>query len=182
MKGIVYIILNEMIESQYGIDVWEDILREVKPVCEGVYISTENYPDEEIIRYVKVISEKLELPSQDVTRVFGRYLFDELNEKMSFFSKQSPNLFEFLDSIENVVHKEVRKLYVNSHLPSIDCEILSEHELNMHYTSPRKLCYLAEGLISGAAEYYQDDIELVHETCMHKGADQCLLKVVRRDG
>lgn len=179
MKGVVFIILNEMVESQYGIETWEEILDEVKPKCGGVYISTENYPDEEIVGFVSVISAKLNLSSDQVTKVFGRYLFDELNKKMSFFSKQSANLFEFLDSIENVVHKEVRKLYIDPNLPTIDCKVLSDTELHMHYHSPRKLCYLAEGLISGAAEFYGDTIKITHDVCMHKGDDNCVLKVLR---
>ncbi len=181
MKGIVFIILNEMVETQYGIEAWEGILEKVKPECEGVYISTENYPDEEIVRYVTVISETLNLPSTSVTKVFGRYLFDELNQKMSFFSKQSQSLFDFLDSIENVVHKEVRKLYINSSLPKIDCHIKNRTELHMHYESPRKLCYLAEGLISGAADFYEDSIEIIHDVCMHHGADHCEIKVIRKE-
>lgn len=179
MKGIVFIILNEMVENQHGIAVWEEILDEVKPQSEGIYISTEEYPDEEVVRFVEVISSKLGLPSKDVTKLFGRYLFDELNAKMSFFSKHSPDLFDFLDSIENVVHKEVRKLYDSPNLPTIDCDIIGDTELKMTYHSPRKLCYLAEGLISGAADFYGDTIELHHDKCMHEGADKCLMRVVK---
>lgn len=181
MKGIVFIILNEMVEGKYGIDVWEEILEEVAPESGGIYISTENYPDEEVVRYVSVISKKLDVPPNAVTKLFGRYLFDELNQKMSIFSKQCTGLFEFLDSIENVVHKEVRKLYVNSSLPKIDCKISSDTEMNMYYESPRKLCYLAEGLISGAAEFYGDDIDIKHDVCMHNGEEQCLIEVIRKE-
>ena len=179
MKGVVFITLNEMVEKQYGISVWEEILTKVNPASDGVYVSTENYPDEEIVGYVSVISDKLNLPTTEVTKLFGRYLFDELNKKMSFFSKQCENLFDFLDSIENVVHKEVRKLYEHSNLPTIDCDIINQRQLNMTYYSTRKLCYLAEGLIQGAADYYGDVIELSHPKCMHHGDQNCLLEVAR---
>lgn len=179
MKGAVFIALNDMVERHHGIDVWEEILARVQPECGGIYISTENYPDEDVVKYVGVISEKLNLPTTDVTRIFGRYLFDELNSKMSIFSKQSEGLFDFLDSIEKVVHKEVRKLYTSTSLPTIDCSIESESELIMNYSSERKLCYLAEGLISGAADYFGDTIELQHSACMHHGAKRCELVVKR---
>lgn len=179
MKGIVFIVLNEMVESQYGISAWEEILQEVKPQCEGVYISTTSYPDEEIVGYVEAISAKLDLPTTEVTRVFGRYLFDELNEKYRFFTKQCHNLFEFLDSIENVIHKEVRKLYEDVNLPTIDCTMHSQNEMLMLYHSPRKLCYLAEGLISGAAAYYEEAITLSHEKCMHDGEQNCQFRITK---
>jgi len=47
----------------------------------------------------------------------------------------------------------------------------------MYYTSPRKLCFLAEGLIEGAAEQFNTKYELSHTECMHDGADRCALKI-----
>jgi len=76
-----------------------------------------------------------------------------------------------------VIHKEVRKLYNSPNLPTLDCEDIDEKTLLVKYYSPRKLCLLAEGLIRGAAQHYQTEYSLNHETCMHKGADQCLLRL-----
>ena len=180
MKGIVFIVLSELVETQHGIEAWEEILQEVKPECEGVYISTASYPDDEMIKYVKAISKKLSLPSTEITKVFGRYLFNELNDKYGFFTKQCANLFEFLDSIENVIHKEVRKLYQDVNLPTIDCTVDSPNEMLMLYHSPRKLCYLAEGLISGAADHFEEPIALTHEKCMHDGESRCELRIIKQ--
>jgi predicted hydrocarbon binding protein len=179
MKGVVFIILNEMIEDQHGIDTWEIILNKVQPESEGIYIATESYADEEMVKYVQVISELLEVPTSAVTKLFGRHLFDELNSRYSVFTSQCDDYFEFLDSIENVIHKEVRKLYQQASLPTLDCEINNPKELLMQYHSPRQLCYLAEGLIQGAAEFYKETVSLTHECCMHDGADHCEIRITR---
>ena len=179
MKGIVFILLNEMIEKEHGIEVWDALLDEVEPKCEGVYIATNNYPDEEMVAFVLSISKHLSLPSSHVTKHFGRFLFDELNERYAVFTEQCTDYFEFLDSIENVIHKEVRKLYQDVSLPTLDCDIRDEHELLMNYKSPRKLCFLSEGLIQGAAEYYNEKITLTHERCMHDGSDHCEIRIKR---
>lgn len=176
MKGAVFIALNEMIEERFDIETWESILAEVKPICEGIYTSTEDYPDAEMMRFVLCVSNKLKLPTSTVTRMFGQYLFLELNGTYPMFSKQSANLFEFLESIESVIHKEVKKLFDNPNLPTLGTDI-NKNVLMMTYTSSRKLCFLAEGLIFGAAEYYNEKIHITHEICMHDGHDHCELKV-----
>lgn len=179
MKGTVFIALNDMIESQYGMQVWEELLEEVKPICGGVYVATEEYPDEEVVRFVLSISKKLSLESSVVTRVFGHYLFGELNRKYTGFTNKPQTLYDFLDSIENVIHVEVRKLFPNACLPTIDCNIINTNEMIMTYHSERKLCFLAEGLIIGASEHYNEPMKIKHTDCMHDGHDACLIHVIR---
>jgi len=93
------------------------------------------------------------------------------------FTAQKSDLFSFLDSIEKVIHVEVRKLFENPSLPTLDCKLISDTEMDIEYYSPRKFCYLAEGLIQGAAEFYGKEIKLTHDTCMHNGAKSCIIKV-----
>lgn len=177
MKGAVFIALNDMVEEEYGIEAWEEILAEVKPECGGVYTSTNDYPDAEVVDYVLVISKKLSLDPEVVTRIFGTYLFGDLNKKFPIFTQLTSGLFDFICSIESVIHKEVRKLYDNPSLPSIDCHIEDANTLHMEYSSPRKLCYLAEGLVYGAAEFYGEKVSISHNRCMHDGESSCHLQV-----
>lgn len=179
MKGAVFIALNELVESQHGIEAWELVLSKVNPECEGIYISTENYPDSDIQKYVQEISELLNLPTAAVTRVFGRFLFDELNSKFPMFTQATDELFTFLDSIENVIHKEVRKLFENPSLPTLDMVSMDNHTVEIQYYSPRKLCYLAEGLIQGASEFYNTEIRLEHPQCMHDNHDKCIFTITK---
>lgn len=180
MKGAIFIALNEMIESQYGVDVWEALLEEVNPDCGGVYTSVENYPDEDVVKFVLAISKKLDVESSVVTRLFGRFLFDELNNKYPIFSELNPEFYRYIDSIENVIHKEVRKLFDEPSLPKLDTE-RSEKGMTLVYSSPRKLCFLAEGLIYGAADYFNKKIEIDHYQCMHDGHDCCHLRIIEHD-
>ncbi|WP_086933699.1 heme NO-binding domain-containing protein [Agarilytica rhodophyticola] len=179
MKGVVFIAINDMVEDKFGIETWESILNEVNPKNGGIYTSTEDYPDEEVVSFVIAISKALSVDTTEVTRSFGTFLFGELNRKYDIFTKLTDNLFDFLCSIENVIHKEVRKLYENPSLPSLDCQKINDSELLVKYSSPRKLCYLAEGLILGASEFYNEDITLKHESCVHSGDDVCRLRVTK---
>lgn len=181
MKGVVFIAINDMVEERFGIDVWEEVLQEVNPKCGGIYTSTEEYPDEEVIAFVLAISKKLSLETTEVTKVFGTFLFGELNRKYDIFAKLSPNLFDFLESIESVIHKEVRKLYDNPSLPTMECKLLGPCDLRMYYQSPRKLCHLAEGLVLGAAEHYNEKIILSHVQCVHNDDEICELRIIKHE-
>ena len=100
------------------------------------------------------------------------------------FQQQNPQFFEghtdlksFLLTVDRVIHVEVRKLHPGAELPQFDYEDESDKELTMIYTSPRKLCFLAEGLIDASAKHFNTKYELDHTECMHNGADSCNLKI-----
>lgn len=181
MKGAIFIALNDLVEREFGIATWEALLEDVKPISLGIYTSTEDYPDAEMSDFVLAISDRTGMGTAEVTRSFGLSLFNDLNTKFPIFSELNPNLFSFLNSVEGVIHKEVRKLYDNTKLPSIECKQVNTLKMDIHYHSERKLCFLAEGLIQGAAHFFQEEISINHTTCMHKGDAACILEVTRHE-
>lgn len=177
MKGEIFIAFNQMVEDQIGIDCWEQLLAKVKPLSGGVYTSVEAYPDSELFSLVGVLSELTEVPSEELIEQFGVYLFGTLNAKYPIFTQQQSDFFSFINSIDGVIHREVKKLFNTTNLPSLTCRQINQHQLELVYRSPRKLCFLAEGLIRGAAKYYQTQYRLEHKQCMHQGCDHCLLMI-----
>lgn len=177
MKGAVFIALNDMVEETFSMKVWDAVLAKVKPKSEGIYISAASYDDQEIVDLVMSLSEEVDTDVNVLIRAFGQYLFRELNTKFPIFSEMHNNLFDLLSSIHGVIHKEVDKLYENASLPTIDCEVLNHNHLIMNYSSPRKLCQLAEGLIAGAAEFYSVTVDISQSQCEHDGADHCVIHV-----
>lgn len=177
MKGIVFTTFNDMVEQEIGIEVWEKILDTVKPESAGIYTSVEDFPDEELIRMVSELSMITDTPVVELIKAFGQYLFHTLALKHPVFIEDEPDFIEFLKSIEDVIHKEVKKLYPNPNLPTLKWEQPDPASLIMFYTSPRKLCHLADGLIRGAAEKYKVDYTFSHDVCMHDGHENCEFKI-----
>lgn len=173
MKGIVFTSFNEMIEEEMGMTVWERILKEVNPESLGVYTAVEDYDDQELFDLVHALSEITDIPVNDLVKYYGNYLFTVLIKKYPIFVENIDDYFQFLESIDNVIHKEVEKLYVSPNLPKLTCKKIDDKTLHMKYESPRKLCQLAEGLIKGAADYYSEEYLLAHNKCMHDGNDYC---------
>ena len=177
MKGAVFIALNDMVEEAYGIKVWEEVLAQAKPESEGVYASAGSYKDEEIIALLVAFADVTDIDINEITRSFGNYLFKGLNSKFPIFANMYDNFFDFLCSIEGVIHKEVEKLYPNASLPKIQCVRATERHIQMLYSSPRKMCFLAEGLISGAAEHFKVHATINQSKCCHRNDDFCVIDI-----
>ena len=173
MKGAIFIALNEMIVEQKGLHTWLRIIDQAK--VEGVYTSTDNYADEQLFTLVSVICDELHLEQQTVLRLFGEYLFHYLHKSHPIFADSNVNFFDFIQSIDNVIHVEVHKLDEHAQTPSITVEQVNDHEALLEYYSPRKLCHLAEGLLLGAAKHYGIAISISQTQCMHHGAKSCYL-------
>jgi len=173
MKGVVFNLLENMVEENFGSDVWDELLD--KTGQDGIYVATETYPDEQLVELVVAAHEKSGIPVNDLVRSFGEYVFPKFYENNPQFFDDSMSMREFLLSVDQVIHVEVRKLNPDAALPEFNYDASAESELTMIYNSPRKMCMLAEGLIHGAGKHFSAEYTLTHEQCMHDGADSCHL-------
>lgn len=175
MKGIVFNLLEEIVADEYGEDTWDDLLDDAG--LDGSYTSLGNYGDEELMQLVAAASARLELPADDVVRWFGR-------NATPIFKRQYPDLFSAHDStvpfiltLNEIIHPEVRKLYPGADVPVFDFETLSEDVLVMGYSSARKLCAFAEGLLLGAGDVFGQEVTIEQPTCMNRGDERCRLEI-----
>lgn len=175
MKGVVFNVLEEMVIEQCGMLAWNEILE--SQALEGIYTAGESYPDSELFGLVDCISKQTGIPAETLVGAFGERLFKGLADRNPMFIDAESTLKGFLNSVHDVIHIEVRKLYENPNLPDFEYEDGADDTLLMRYRSPRKLCILAEGLIRGAASHYDTQITIDHPVCMHKGSDHCDLIV-----
>ena len=176
MKGIIFNVLEDMIVQQCGMGVWNDLLEKHAPE-DRVYISAKNYPENELFAIVTEVAEKLNLPIQDVIKAFGQFLFSGLAANHTKVVERFTDFTSLVMGIHNVIHVEVNKLYHEPALPTIISTMIDNNNIELKYHSPRKLCFCAEGLIFGAADYYHQSISIKHDTCMHHGAEQCILNI-----
>lgn len=159
MKGIVFTMLQDMVEEKFGLDTWEAILEKANPESGGVYTAAESYPDQELFALAAAANELSGIPLPNIIKSFGEYSLAYFAEHYSVFF-EGKDAKAFLKSVEDVIHVEVRKLYPNAGLPTFEYEDPAEDKLIMHYRSPRRLFDFAEGLISGTAKHYGITIDI----------------------
>ncbi|MDC0100746.1 MAG: heme NO-binding domain-containing protein [Crocinitomicaceae bacterium] len=159
MKGIVFTEFLELIENEFGLEVVQQIIDECELDTDGIYTSVGTYSHKDMFKMVGKLSEIKGVPVPALLTVFGEYFFTTLKDKYPVFVEK-PDLFSFLNSIDQYIHPEVLKLYPDAELPRFDAEIKSDNEMLLNYISSRKMSDLAIGLIKGGSNYFKEDVEI----------------------
>jgi predicted hydrocarbon binding protein len=176
MKGIVFNVFSDMVTESFGLEIWDQLIEKAKPESQAIYTSAQVYPDEELVAYVNELSKITGADASDLIRVFGKYMMHKFKVMHPTFL-QNHTAKTFLASVHNVIHVEVKKLHPDTLLPTFEFEDNSSDTLTMIYSSERKLCYLAEGLIEGVGEVFDESIDIQQTACMHDGAEKCRLEL-----
>ena len=163
MKGIVFSEFIEMVEDAFSPEIADQIIMETNPESEGAYTSVGTYDHSELVAMVVKLSEITSTPVPELIKAFGNYLMTRFTKLYPAFFEEIENTFQFLSTIENHVHVEVNKLYPDAELPTFDTKQTDDSTLVMEYKSARPFADLAEGLIRGAADFFNENIEVSRE-------------------
>jgi hypothetical protein len=125
---------------------------------------------------VSAAAEVVGRPEQDTVRWFARASTPWLVERYPAFFSGHRSLRTFLPTLDDVIHREVRKLYPGAIAPSFAFSTSPEGHLRLEYTSPRKLCAFAEGLIEGTAVHFGETVRVTQPTCARRGDPTCVLQ------
>lgn len=164
MKGIVFTEFLEMVEETFSMRIANKIVDESDLPSGGIYTSVGTYDVGEMIALVAALSKETQIPAPKLVRAFGHHLFGRFHESFPQLFMDIDNCFDFLSNVEDYIHIEVRKLYPDAALPQFDCEITPDRSsMTMIYRSPRCLSDLADGLIHGCIEHYNEPLTVSSE-------------------
>ena len=159
MKGIVFSEFSEMVEEVFSPEVLDRIIDQADLPSGGAYTSVGTYDHVEMLALVTCLSAETGIAVDELVRTFGRRLAERFTVLYPGFFADVDNTFEFLETIEDHVHVEVRKLYPDAELPTFQATRDGDH-LTMVYQSRRPFADLAEGLIAGCGEYFGESIDI----------------------
>jgi hypothetical protein len=160
MKGIIFTELLDMVEQQFGYEMVDELLTQTPLPSGGVYTAIGTYDHTEIVALVVNMSQKSDIPIPDLLYAFGQYLFKSFTKNYAHFIHRAANAFDFLESIHNYIHVEVRKLYPDAQLPVFQTHRPDAQTLVMIYESERKMAPLAHGLIDGCLTHFNEKAEV----------------------
>ncbi|MCP3873781.1 MAG: hypothetical protein GY699_11565 [Desulfobacteraceae bacterium] len=174
MKGIVFNMLEDLIIEKFGEETIEEIYSDVKFSGDVLpFISPETYPDSDLFTILDSLVQKTSIPVDDLIFEFGKFMFPVFFKKYPVFFENIISPIEFLKSVNDIIHVEVKKFFENATPPTVIVKQLSENKIALYYKSERKLCKLLEGLLEGTALHFNKKISYVHKKCMKNGEDQC---------
>jgi hypothetical protein len=180
MLGIIFTELADYGIDKVGLTNWNRAMAELQLPSQGAYTTGQRYDDGEAMRVFNWLGETTGQSVRLLLNEFGYRLFDTLRQRTLGNYMIDSDFVRFLKHIDKTTHDKVRSYFPDSSPPDFKVTD-TEGGLVMHYRSDRKLCFLAEGLIQSSADFYQTDIQLVHDVCMHQGADHCEITVLIHD-
>ncbi len=179
MKGIIFNLLEAVVVADHGDDAWDDLL--ARAGLDGAYTSVGGYPDGEFDTLLDQLDGEHCADRQATLRWFGRRAMPLLAVRYPGFFEGHRSTVEFLYTLNDIIHAEVRKLYRNADVPTFDFSGASsnpdtgETGITLGYASARRLCALAEGFIGGAAARYGEVVAIEQPVCMLRDDSRCVL-------
>jgi len=160
MKGVVFTEFLEMVEQQFSADTVDAIIDASDLESDGAYTAVGTYSHTEILQMVTHLSKETDIEVPALVEAFGHYLFQRFTKIYPAFFAEVTSSFDFLQSVENHIHVEVKKLYPDAELPTFETEMLDEKTLELIYISKRPFAKLAEGMMKECATYYKENVEI----------------------
>jgi hypothetical protein len=161
MKGIIFNALESFVDQNFGEETFDRILEKNLPEISEPFVGPKTYPDQYLFSIIALILEKYQLDSEETIRQFGEFLFGLLAKKYPHFMQDFVHPKEFILTIHNVIHVEVKKLFPEAITPDFSFKELKNGSLEVTYSSPRKLYSLAEGLLIGSAKHFQTEMKII---------------------
>lgn len=155
MKGVVFTEFLEMVDDKFSPEVTERIIDNADLASNGAYTAVGTYDHTELVKLVVNLAAETGAEVPDLIRVFGEHFFGRLATLYPQFVDDEQDVFSFLESVENYIHIEVRKLYPDADLPSVKTERPGDGELILMYESKRCLADAAHGLILGCLDHFK---------------------------
>ena len=166
MHGIVFNQLQLFVARNYGPLAWFKIIKE-SGTKHKFFMPTEAYDDAEMMKIVSASEKVSGASAADILDGFGYFIAPNL---VKIFVKDSNwDAMDVLENTEKNIHKQVRLQTPGATPPRLNIIRPTPNRVEIHYTSERKLCFFAYGLVRGILDHYQEETSLSMPSCMSKG-------------
>lgn len=173
MTGIIFNLLEEAVARRFGAEAWQRMLAHVGS---GGYLPFDRYPDNELFALLEALPVGDEMSSPDRLRWFGRAAVPLLAERYPMIFRPHRSAESFLLTLNEILHPGGPPAGATG--GPLDLEVLESDpgaELVLGYRSTRRLCALAEGFVTGAADYFGEAVVIHQPRCMLDGEERCAL-------
>ncbi len=141
------------------------------------YLPSGVYPDEAAVAMLGTIADATGESLPVVVERFGEFLAPHLLKVAGTAVDPQWTLLDLIEQTEGIIHALVRTKNPGAKPPVLETIRHDPHELHLIYSSARRLCRLAQGLIRGMARHYGEVVEIEETSCMLRGDPFCTFVV-----
>jgi hypothetical protein len=176
MHGIIFSELKKYVDTKLGADAWTGLVH-AAGLPTKIYMPIHTYPDQEAVALVSAASQITGQPVDAVLQSFGEFIVPDLLRMYGSLLKKEWKTLDVLEHTEETIHRVVRSQNPGAEPPRLQCTRLSATTLVIAYTSSRKMCGVAKGIVRGIAAEFGDKVIVSESTCMLKGGTKCEISV-----
>jgi predicted Ser/Thr protein kinase len=178
MHGLIFLQFQKFAQTQGGGTAWDSLLREAQLPVKS-YSPARPYPDEEMLALVGAAGRLLNTPATAVLEAFGEFVAPELIRLYGKLIEPEWKTLDLLENVEKLIHTAVRVGNPGAQPPVLDCVRSTPDELQIVYSSDRRLCGVAKGIVKGLARHYGETVRISEDACMLRGDPFCALQITR---
>lgn len=119
----------------------------------------------------------LGMPQPMLVEDFGEFLAPVLLGLQPRSVRPEWRTLDVIEHTEAHIHTMVRARDPDAGPPYLKATRVSADEVQVIYTSTRRLCILAEGIARGLAKHFGERITITQPECMLHGGSRCLIVV-----
>ncbi len=173
MHGLIFFYLQKFADvAQAGATSWKGI-RSSTATTTSKYLASGVYPDSDAVAILTAISETTGRPLPVILDEFGRFLAPNLVKVARGVVDPAWRTLDLIENTEQVIHAMIRSTNPGAAPPVLEAVRHAPDELHLVYSSMRKLCPLAVGLMHGIAAHYGETITIDETSCMLRGDPFC---------
>jgi|TARA_B110000977_G_scaffold28389_1_gene36383 hypothetical protein len=172
MKGIVFTSFISFLENELGLIETESIILRAELNSAGAYTTVGSYDFKELLHLILLSSQSLKITPKHLSQRFGSYLFITLAKASPQHVKGKHSCFELFETINDVIHVEVKSIYPEARPPLVHFKRISPSTATLHYLSHRCLGDVMYGVIEGAGNYFNEKLLIKRKRLNEKGSEE----------
>lgn len=149
----------------------------------GRYLPSGSYPDGDAVALLQAVAEARGEALGDTLTRFGEFLAPHLVKVAGPLVNPAWRTLDLVQHTEELIHAMVRVEQPGAEPPVLETVRVGPQELHLVYSSRRRLCQLATGLVRGLARHFGETVEIEQPGCMLRGDPFCsfVIRVTGRD-
>ena len=149
----------------------------------GHYLPSGSYPDADAVALLQAVADAKGEPLGETVTRFGEFLAPHLVKVAGPLVDPAWRTLDLVEHTEQLIHAMVRVEKPGAEPPVLEAVRIGPDELHLVYSSRRRLCLLASGLVRGLARHFGESVEIDEPGCMLRGDPFCsfVIRVAGRD-
>ena len=178
MHGLVANQLRGYVVARYGREAWSHAIRASgTSLPHGPPPLDVTVADGELVAVMVSVAAAAETDIPSLLNEFGVFLAPGLLRIYAPLIQPGWRTLDVIEHVEEEIHTAVRLRDREADPPYLVARRRSPTAVEITYTSPRQLCRLAEGIVRGLAEHFDERVAVTQRECMLRGDARCLIAV-----